>query len=46
MRCHFATCVQCTYLGEFDEKFNKALPRESGAQGVLFDEKKRGSKIW
>jgi hypothetical protein len=33
-----------SYLGEFDAKFKKALGRESGAQGVLFDEKNRGSK--
>jgi hypothetical protein len=29
-----------SYLGEFEAEFNKALARESGAQGVLFDEKK------
>jgi hypothetical protein len=34
-----------SYLGEFEAEFKKALARESGAQGVLFDEKKRGSKI-
>jgi hypothetical protein len=28
------------YLGEFEAEFKKALARESGAQGVLFDEKK------
>jgi hypothetical protein len=28
------------YLGEFDAEFKKALVRESGDQGVLFDEKK------
>jgi hypothetical protein len=32
-------------LGEFEAEFKKALARESGAQGVLFDEKTRGSKI-
>jgi hypothetical protein len=34
-----------SYLGEFEAEFKKALARESGAQGVLFDEKNRGSKI-
>jgi hypothetical protein len=34
-----------SYLGEFEEEFKKALACESGAQGVLFDEKTRGSKI-
>jgi hypothetical protein len=29
-----------SYLGEFEAEFKKALVRESGAQGVLFDEKK------
>jgi hypothetical protein len=29
-----------SYLGEFEAEFKKALARESGAQGVLFDEKK------
>jgi hypothetical protein len=29
-----------SYLGEFDAEFKKALARESGAQGVWFDEKK------
>jgi hypothetical protein len=29
-----------SYLGEFEAEFKKALTRESGAQGVLFDEKK------
>jgi hypothetical protein len=28
------------YLGEFEAEFKKALARESGAQGVLFYEKK------
>jgi hypothetical protein len=28
------------YLGEFEAEFTKALARESGAQVVLFDEKK------
>jgi hypothetical protein len=27
-------------LGEFEAEFKNALARESGAQGVLFDEKK------
>jgi hypothetical protein len=34
-----------SYLGEFEAGFKKALARESGAQGVLFDEKNRRSKI-
>jgi hypothetical protein len=29
-----------SYLSEFEAEFKKALARESGAQGVLFDEKK------
>jgi hypothetical protein len=33
-----------SYLGEFEAEFKKALARESGAQGVLFDEKNRRSK--
>jgi hypothetical protein len=33
-----------SYLGEFDADFKKALARESGAQGVLFDEKTEGRK--
>jgi hypothetical protein len=28
-----------SYLGEFEAEFKKALACESGAQGVLFDEK-------
>jgi hypothetical protein len=32
------------YLGEFEAEFKKALARESGAQGVLFDEKTEGRK--
>jgi hypothetical protein len=28
-----------SHLGEFETEFKKALARESGAQGVLFDEK-------
>jgi hypothetical protein len=31
-----------SYLGEFEAEFKKA--RESGAQGVLFDEKTEGRK--
>jgi hypothetical protein len=27
------------YIGEFEAEFKKALARESGAQGVLVDEK-------
>jgi hypothetical protein len=34
-----------SYLGEFEAEFKKAFARESGAQGVLFDEKNRRSKI-
>jgi hypothetical protein len=34
-----------SYLGEFEAEFKKALARESGAQGVLFDEKSLGPKI-
>jgi hypothetical protein len=33
-----------SYLGEFEAEFKKALARESGAQGVLFDEKTEGRK--
>jgi hypothetical protein len=33
-----------SYLGEFEAEFKKALARESGAQGVLFDEKIEGRK--
>jgi hypothetical protein len=33
------------YLGEFEADFKKDLARESGAQGVFFDEKNRRSKI-
>jgi hypothetical protein len=35
-----------SYLGKFEAEFKKALVGESGAQEVLFDEKKRRSKIW
>jgi hypothetical protein len=28
-----------SYFGEFEAEFKKALARESGAHGVLFDEK-------
>jgi hypothetical protein len=34
-----------SYLGEFEAEFKKGLLHKSGAQGVLFDEKKRRSKI-
>jgi hypothetical protein len=34
-----------SYLGDFAAEFKKALARESEAQGVLFDEKNRRSKI-
>jgi hypothetical protein len=33
-----------SYLGELEAEFKKALARESGAQGVLFDEKTKGRK--
>jgi hypothetical protein len=33
-----------SYLGEFEAEFKKALASESGAQGVLFDEKTEGRK--
>jgi hypothetical protein len=33
------------YFGEFEAEFKKALARESGARGVLFDEINRRSKI-
>jgi hypothetical protein len=38
------TFVNRSYLGEFEAEFKKALARESGAQGVLFDEKTEGRK--
>jgi hypothetical protein len=38
-------CVQKSYLDEFKAEFKKASAIESGAQGVLFDEKNQGSKI-
>jgi hypothetical protein len=31
-----------SYRGEFEAEFKKALSHEPGAQGILFDEKKRG----
>jgi hypothetical protein len=31
-------------LGEFEAEFKKGLARESGARGVLFDEKPEGRK--
>jgi hypothetical protein len=33
-----------SYLGEFEAEFKKALARESGAKGVLLDEKTEGRK--
>jgi hypothetical protein len=37
----FRACLRKSiYLGEFEAEFKKALARESGAQGVLFEEKK------
>jgi hypothetical protein len=32
-----------SYLGEFESEFKKALACESGAQGVLFEEKTEGA---
>jgi hypothetical protein len=37
---HDFTFENRSYLGEFEAEFKKALACESGAQGVLFDEKK------
>jgi hypothetical protein len=34
-----------SHLGDFEAEFKKALARESGDQGILFDEKNRGSEI-
>jgi hypothetical protein len=31
--------IPCSVIEAFEAEFNKALARESGAQGVLFDEK-------
>jgi hypothetical protein len=33
-----------SYHGEFEAEFKKTLTRESGAQGVLVDEKTEGRK--
>jgi hypothetical protein len=33
-----------SYIGKFEAEFKKALAGESGAQGILFDEKNRRSK--
>jgi hypothetical protein len=33
-----------SYLDEFEAEFKKTLARESGAKGVLFDEKTEGRK--
>jgi hypothetical protein len=33
-----------SYLGEFEAEFKKALARESGAQGILSEEKTEGRK--
>jgi hypothetical protein len=38
--CTFFELENRSYLGEFEAEFKKALDRETGAQGVLFDEKK------
>jgi hypothetical protein len=47
MRCHWHrkhdfAFENWSYLGEFEAEFKKA--RESGAQGVIFDEKKTEGK--
>jgi hypothetical protein len=42
--CTIFACENRSYLGEFESEFKKALARESGAQGVLFDEKTEGRK--
>jgi hypothetical protein len=34
-----------SYLFEFEAEFKKALARQTGAQEVLFDEKKRSRKF-
>jgi hypothetical protein len=34
-----------SYLGEFKAEFKKALALETGAHGILFDEKNQRSKI-
>jgi hypothetical protein len=46
MTPHALFCVRISIidLGEFKAEFKKALARESGAQGVLFDEKTEGRK--
>jgi hypothetical protein len=42
MRCHWHRIAfnNRSYLGELEAEFKKALARESGAQGILFDEKR------
>jgi hypothetical protein len=45
MRCHWHRMHDFafenrSYLGEFEAEFKKALARELGAPGVLFDNKK------
>jgi hypothetical protein len=42
---HDFSSENLAYLGEFEAEFKKYLARESVVQGVLFDEKKRRSKI-
>jgi hypothetical protein len=44
-RIHYFAFENRSYLDEFGAEFKKALARESGSQGVLFDEKNRRSKI-
>jgi hypothetical protein len=41
MACTIFALENRAYLGEFEAGFKKALPRESGPVGVLFDEKNR-----
>jgi hypothetical protein len=45
MVCTIFALENRAYLGEFEAGFKKALSRESGPEGVLFDEKNRRSKI-
>jgi hypothetical protein len=42
MACTIFALENRVYLGEFEAGFKKALPRESGPVGVLFDEKTKG----
>jgi hypothetical protein len=42
--CTIFVSNNLSYLGEFEAEFKKALARESGAQGLLFDGKTKGRK--